>query len=478
MRFQGFIGPSYQQRSVNVDCQRCINLYPEMDEAGTGKEREVMALVSTPGLQTKITIGTTPSRCLYTASNGRVFSVHGNTLYEILSGYTTATIGTLSTNTGTVSIADNGIYLLMVDGSFCYNYQFATSTFTTMDPSVLPACSRVQTQDLRFIAQDAVTGQCYIGNGTLLGTMTFDLTVFVQNAGSADPTTSCISIHRDLWIFNQNSAQVFYASGGTDYFDPIQGAFLEMGLAAKDSLAKIESTLFWLGRELGGTGIVYMAVGYQAKRISTFPVEQAMKSYGDLSTASAYTYIDAGHSFYVLNFPGANTTWVYDMASGLWHERNFTQDGQFQRHKGQWHTYAFGKHLVSDYATGQIYELSDSYLTDDGAPITRQRTAPHITSDLTRLTHYSFQLDCETGVGLDGITQGTNPQVMLKFSDDGGHTWSNEKWVSLGQIGQTKARAIWRRLGSTRDRVYKIMVTDPVRVILIGAELGIEKDGY
>jgi hypothetical protein len=87
------------------------------------------------------------------------------------------------------------------------------------------------------------------------------------------------------------------------------------------------------------------------------------------------------------------------------------------------------------------------------------------------LFHQEIQLDVESGVGLDGTQQGTNPQAMLQFSDDGGHTWSNEKWTSMGLIGQTKLRAIWRRLGSSRDRVYRIKISDPVKVVLIGAEL-------
>jgi hypothetical protein len=80
----------------------------------------------------------------------------------------------------------------------------------------------------------------------------------------------------------------------------------------------------------------------------------------------------------------------------------------------------------------------------------------------------------ETGVGLDGGVQGSDPKAMLQWSDDGGHSWSNERWAGVGKIGKAKKRVIWRRLGSSRDRVYRVMISDPVKVVLIGAEITTE----
>jgi hypothetical protein len=72
------------------------------------------------------------------------------------------------------------------------------------------------------------------------------------------------------------------------------------------------------------------------------------------------------------------------------------------------------------------------------------------------------------------VGQGNDPQAMLRWSDDGGHTWSNEHWKSMGAIGQYGYRTIWRRLGMTqklRDRVYEVSGTDPVKIAIMGAEL-------
>jgi hypothetical protein len=101
----------------------------------------------------------------------------------------------------------------------------------------------------------------------------------------------------------------------------IQGAFNELGCAAPYSVAKMDNGLFWLGRDRRGEGIVYRANGYSGVRISTHAVEWQIQQYADMSDAIAYTYQQDGHSFYVLVFPSANTTWVYDAATQAWHER-------------------------------------------------------------------------------------------------------------------------------------------------------------
>jgi hypothetical protein len=69
---------------------------------------------------------------------------------------------------------------------------------------------------------------------------------------------------------------------------------------------------------------------------------------------------------------------------------------------------------------------------------------------------------------------GIDPQVMLRWSDDGGHTWSNSHWRSMGKTGAYSTRVIWRRLGMTlklRDRVYEVSATDPIKIAIMGAEL-------
>lgn len=409
---------------------------------------------------------------MYKDSAGRLFAVGGNKFYQISSSYVATELGTLNTSSGRVSIADNGIQLVIVDGPNGYYYTYGSSAFAKITDEDFVGANIVVYQDGYFIFNKPSSGQFYI---TELNGIGIDPLDFATSEGNPDNIVGHISVHRNLWMFNEQTAEIFYNSGDAAFpFSRIDGAFIEFGLAARFSLAKDNNTIFWLGRDSSGHGIVYMAEGYTPKRISTHPVEQAIQSYSDFTDATAFCYQHEGHNFYVLNFPTANTTWVFDSSTGMWHERAYTNNGVLERHRADCHAFAFGAHLVGDYENGKIYELSYEKFTDDGQYITRNRTAPHISAQGKRVFYKSFQVDIETGVGIDGLGQGVDPQAMLEFSDDGGHSWSNEKWVSFGKIGARLKRAIWRRLGFSRDRVFSLTITDPVKVVLLNAYLDLE----
>lgn len=474
VRLVGFIGPSYQMNSRNVDCQRCINLYPEINELGTGKEKEVASLRGTPGLGLFSALGSGPIRGIHFTNDGskKLYVVRGNTLYHVSSSGTSTSIGTISTNSGPVSMANNNNHMVLVDGTTNgYTVQISNNSFAQITDPDFVGADQVTYMDGYFIFNEPNSDRFYISD---LDGITFPPET--ENADSLpDLLVGLISDHRDLWLFGTDTTEVWFNSGNADFpFERVQGAVLEHGCVAPFSIAKSTNSVFWIGKDKDGVGIVYTAQGYQPRRISTHAVEQEIQRYTTLEDARGFTYQEDGHYFYVLNFPTADTTWVYDITTGLWHERAYNNNGRLERHRADVHIYAYGKHLVGDYTNGNIYEMSSSFYTDNGEEIIRRRRAPHITSELKRIFHHKFQLDIETGVGLDGSGQGTDPKIMLRFSDDGGHTWSNEKWVSLGKIGQRYARAIWRRLGASRDRVYEVSCSEPVKQTWIGADIDVE----
>jgi hypothetical protein len=289
----------------------------------------------------------------------------------------------------------------------------------------------------------------------------------------------------------------------------IQGAFNEIGCISPYSLAKLDNGVFWLGSDARGKGIVYRANGYTGTRISTHAVEWQIQQYADITDAFGYTYQQDGHAFYVLIFPSANTTWVYDVATQAWHERAGFENGQFTRHRSNCQMAFNNEIVVGDFQTGNIYAFDLEDYSDNGQIQKWYRTwraLPTGQNNFKRTAQHSLQLNCEAGVGLTGsmiaetiylqtqegdylvteagdkliaeqqtaVTQGSDPQVMLRWSDDGGHTWSNEHWTSLGPIGAYGRRTFWRRLGMTlklRDRVYELSGTDPVKIAIMGAEL-------
>jgi hypothetical protein len=380
----------------------------------------------------------------------------------------------MQTSSGFVSIADNGTQVVFVDGVDGYEYNIETSVFSEItDPEFYPA-NFVAFQDGYLIFNKAGTNQAFFSG--LYDTSFDGLDIFFAE-GSPDPINAIVSNNQNVFVFGPQAIEAFYNSGDADQpFTRIQGAVIDTGCVAPGTIVRLESSLYFVGGGETGGGIVYAMSGYQPQRISTPSVEAEIRSVPteDLSRATAYAYQQGGHLFYCLNLPGSSSTWVYDASTQLWHERCYLNFTQLERDLAECHAFAYNENVVGDYSSGKLYALDQDYTTDNGISIKRLRRSPHVSEKLVRLRHDSFQLDMETGVGTSGTGQGTDPKVMMRWSDDGGHSWSNEQWVSCGKIGEYRTRAIWRRLGMSRDRVYEVSITDPVKAVLIGAELDVE----
>jgi hypothetical protein len=283
--------------------------------------------------------------------------------------------------------------------------------------------------------------------------------------------------NREVWLLGTNSIEIWYDAGTPDFpLARIQGASNEIGCVAPYSVAKLDNSLFWLGQDARGRGIVYRNNGYTGVRASNHAIEWQIQSYGNISDAIAYTYQQDGHSFYVLTFPSADKTWVYDVSTQSWHERAGWHNGSFTRHRSNCQMAFNNEIIVGDFENGNIYAFDLDVYADNGQIqkwLRSWRAIPSGQNNLKRTAQHTMQFDCETGVGLN-LGQGSDPQAMLRWSDDGGHTYSNEHWTNLGKIGQYGRRAFWRRLGMTqklRDRVYEVSGTDPVKIVILGAEL-------
>lgn len=474
MRFAGFIGPGYEMQSKNVDCQRTVNMFTELNALGTGKEREVACLVPTPGLRLLATLPKNECRGLWSASNGEAYAVYNDKFYQISSSWAATELGTLNTDTGPVSMADNGIHLVIVDGVDGFVWNMSTDSFSEIvDIDFYPA-DQVSFLDGYFIFNRTGTQQFFISG---INDVTFDGLDIGSAEGSPDNLIGVQTTNQNLYLPSTKSIEVYYNSGDADFpFSRVQGAVIDVGVTAPFSVAKIGGLIFFLGGDNSGTGVVYKLQGYQAQRISTTAIESVIRGLtsDERAEATAYTYQQGGHLFYCLNLPGVDSTFVYDVTTEFWHERTYLNLWSEERHRSQYHMVAHGLNVVGDYENGKLYALDPDYYTDATNSVPRYRVAPHLTQGLKLVRHNRFELDMETGVGLDGTGQGTDPVVMLSYSDDGGHTWSNERQGNIGKIGQKKKRIYWNRLGMSRDRVYKVKITDPVKVVLIGAELDLE----
>lgn len=304
-------------------------------------------------------------------------------------------------------------------------------------------------------------------------------TSFSSKDGSPDNLVALIVDHREVYLMGEASSEVWTDVGAVPFpFQRIPGTNTQHGIAAKFSVARFGDSFCYVSRNNRGQAQIMQMKGYVPTRISNHAVENSITNqYVD--NAIAWTYQLEGHECYVVSFPSLELTWAYDLASGMWHKWLYTNnDGTYTRHRGNCCAVFQGMVLVGDYQDGSIYELDKNNYTDNGQYTRRLRRAPHLVTDLQRQYFDELQIQFQPGVGLTGITTplndeivGADPQAMLRWSNDGGSTWSSEHWTSIGKIGKYKNRAIWRRLGWARDRVFEVVVSDPINAVIISANL-------
>jgi len=470
------LGASYVARSINAADNRLVNLFPEIVPDG-GKTAAFFNRA--PGLKFQQTIGTGPIRALWAhQTNGSDFYVVSGTEFYKVTGLTaTPTLLGTVTGTGPVSIADNGTQMFLACNPDGFIYNEVTNVFAKITDPDFTGAVTVAYLDGYFVYNEPDSQKVWVTE--LLDGSSVDPLDFASAEGSPDGLVAINVDHREAWLFGTDSVEVWYNAGLADFpLTRIQGAFNEIGCVAAFSVAKLDNALFWLGTDARGQGIVYRANGYAGVRISTHAIEYAIAQYGNISDAVAYTYQQEGHAFYVLTFPSGDATWVYDVSTQAWHERAGwnTTLGEFTRHRSNCQCNFGGNTVVGDYQNGNIYTLDLNVYADNGGIqkwLRSWRALPTGTNTLKRTAQHSLQLDCEAGTGLN-TGQGSDPELMLRWSDDGGHTWSNEHLSKMGKIGQYYRRVFWRRLGMTmqlRDRVYEVSQTDPVKAVIVGAEL-------
>lgn len=330
--------------------------------------------------------------------------------------------------------------------------------------------------------------------------------------GAPDDLVSLIVDHREIYLLGENSSEVWVDVGAVPFpFQRIPGTSTQHGIASVFSVARVGNSFAYVSRNIRGQGQIVQMNGYTPVRISTHAVENTLQNQY-IDDAIAWTYQLEGHEIYVVSFPTLDLTWAYDATTQMWHKWLWVDnDNVYHRHRGNCSALFQGLIIVGDHTNGKLYELSKQVYTDDGQEIRRVRRAPHLVSDLQRQYFDEFQIQFQPGVGTTGLsTQDTNnyignpyyiypgatltvapnitlyiansssantsdvttnPQAMLRWSNDGGSTWSREYWVSIGAIGKYKNRAIWRRLGMARDRVFEVVVTDPVNAVIVSANL-------
>ena len=472
--------------SAYVSRQRRLNCFYEIR---MDKDKQALILRGTPGMTARIALPSQPIRGWHVANN-ILYVVAGSELFSIGTNLVVTLLGTLNVNTGqgNVSLKDNGVQLLIVDGVVGYIYTIVTGSYAQAglnaagsfgvisDANFPNGATSVAFMDGRLIVNRPNSRQYYVSqqyDGTGW-TNSFALPTFATKDNASDQLSAVVVLGGVLILFGQQSTEFWQDVGSSPLpFARVNGATKNVGLAARYSLAFIGDALFFLSQNLYG-GFVEVSVmqGMNIQRVSTIDIEQIIDEFLVWQDAVGFCYSVDGHKMYQLTFPSAQKSFLYDMTTDFWSELQ-SGLGLTGRHIAQLGITFNGEIYVSDSTSNNIYTYDDELFTENGMPVKRQFTTRHIEQDGNQFGIDELYLDMETGVGLQ-TGQGSDPQIMLQVSKDGGRTFGTERWKSYGKVGQYKyPRVIWNRLGAARDFVFQWTTTESVKFVVVGGSIKI-----
>ena len=483
---------AYEARSVTASAERQINLYAE----GNPKDAShPVSLYPTPGLKLVAdytSAGWGRCRGLYwCAGNLQLYAVFGMTFVRINEDWSYFLIGTLTGSIDTaqpVSMADNGTTIVIVDGRIDtgWTYNFRTGVFAQLIDPAFSGSNRVDYIDTYFVFNSPLTQQFYVSDSLAI---TFNPLWFAGKVGFSDLLVSVAALHDAVWLFGEMTTEVWFNSGAPDFpFQRMPQSILQVGCASTYSVVVAMNAVYWMGQDRHGHLVFMRGEGYKAVRVSNFAVEQAWSQY-DLSAGfiSSNVYQADGHEFIVIEFTNPGATWVLDATTEFWHRR--ATSGYPSWLAGPlafWKAAGFGgvsrvnKVVAGDAIAPKLYTLERDVYTDNGLPITRTRSWPHI------LPGAYSQLGVKTESGQQRVSHhqfvaamsGTNlspDQISLRWSDDGGQTFGAP--VVQTTNNASNGQYSWRRLGMARDRVYELSWTAPGETALNGAWVELEPAG-
>jgi hypothetical protein len=464
-------------RSRSGATDLCINLYPEHTDGEKGPE--VSLLLSCPGLTAPLAVADGgPVREVYRASNNKMYVVSGSGVYVVDTSWNITFIGSIGTSSGPVYIIDNPTQVGIYDGAAGWTITKATNAMVKTIPDGVTSAASPSSACYQdgFGLINSTDNQIYQSNYN-------DLSSFAQGGtannayvqGNSEAVVAVADIRREVWVWKKDAVEVWVNNGNSGFaFTQLQGVYIPCGCTAAASVSRLGDGFVWLGEDDQGNATVFMSVGYQAKPITTHALVALFQTFTTVSDAISYSYQSGDHRFYVLTFPTANATYAYDLQTGKWHQRASFSNGQFNRERANCHCWFNGKHVVGDYQNGNLYALDDNTFTDNGAVRKWLRSWRALPDSLPVGVPMSFdelQILMETGIT---PAQGTNPQIMLRWSNDGGYTWPGQRLLPAGKPGETTNRVLVTRLGSTTigtglDRIWEISGTDAIKVSITGA---------
>ncbi len=450
-----FVGGAYTARSKNLNAQACQNFYVETDQTGA---KNIIALVGSPGAKPWADMAVAAEGRKFHEFQSRLYEVLGDTVYKLDTNRVKTAIGTIGTSEGWVDIVSDATYMVVFDTTGGWTWDGAT--FTAISAAGFPAnLSGATYQDGYFIVSSAGTDQFFISG--LDDPTSWSALDFATAEGDADELVSPVSVQRQLWLIGTDTTEIWYNSGETFPFRRNPGGFTRVGSNAKRSIVahspdKGEDELMFLDDR----NRVVRRQGFRVVPVSTYQIDFLISTMASTSDSVANIYNQEGHTFYELTFPTDSKTICYDLTTGFWSTR--ASGAGDLRSPANAITRFEDQILIAHYDNGKIHEYDLATYDDDGDVKRAIRVAQVVDNNNQMMYISSFELEMETGFG---------GNIMFQSSKDGGHTWSPERWKSMGAVGEYDTRVRWNRHGKARNFSPQIIIADDVKRNITKAHL-------
>lgn len=461
-------GGRHVDKAMQINNQQAVNWYPENETPGA---KSSVVMKPTPGYVLSTTQGNGPCRSHMVEFQNKMYWVSGAQVFSLDSAGTVTHVGTLLTTSGWCVLAAGRDYLMIVDGTDGWTWNAtAFAKITDADFPTNPTwCAYI---DGYFLANDSGTDRFHVSDLTAGAENPTSWSALSFATAEADPDDA-VAISKTferIYIVGTRTTQIYINSGNPDFpFELLSNGVLEWGTESAPSIDVAEGVLFMLARTTAGGLDVIMASGFQARSLATPDLIAAFDGF-TTSNAEGFAYQQGKNTFYVLTFPTDDRTFVCHIETGEWHERKSKGIGRL-RMRG--HGFFNRRHYVGDYESGRLYYIDPDVYTENGVQILRKRVTVVVHLDGRDIECNRLEIEFKRGVGL--VTgQGEDPQVMLRYSVDGGRTWSSELWQPLGKIGEYHMRAVWQQFGQGRSFMFEITVSDPVETVMIAAYADLE----
>lgn len=448
---------SYEESASGLPPEICVNLFPEQVN---DRSEVAYVLRPTPGLEVLTDLSGAQGRGLFYSDGapGGMLCVHDATLSSISSSFAATPISASLAGSGRVSFAASTAYTAICDPPYLYTYD--GTTFAQVTDADLPSLYNIDYLAGYFVGV-ADDGKVYFSEPT--DPTSWTALGFFSAEARADDAQQIIVDREELWITGSQSIELHLpTSSSTLPFRRRPGGVIPKGVAGRRAATAIDNTIAWVGSDR----IIWRAEGVTPRRISTHGIEDKLKpqnlSAANLAAVEVSAHSWRGHAFLQVDIP-TQGTFVYDAATQKWHERR--TGGQALYRPRLWVDDAYGRLIAID-RSGDLIAAEESAWLDVDQAIVRMFSA-NAPVDAGRPSVNNLVL--RGSQGRSAITgQGSDPRVMMRYSNDRGETWSAERWRSLGKIGEYNKVTRWNGLGRMRPpgRVFEFSYSDPIGFIV------------